>query len=132
MAKWLAVSVVTLSMVAGCAKPGMVGHWDSIGVKPEMARDQFRFLRPDDYSGELLKATVTLDKKGDYNAEVYYVGDMDTSSGTWEFADGRLVLRDSKYGSHTYPAELSKNGKQLYLRRQIRGTDVTFSFKRAK
>lgn len=124
--------MVCLSTLAGCAGPRVAGRWVSAGLDPEMARDQFRFLRPDDYSGELLKATVTLDKKGDYNAEVYYAGAMDTSSGTWELRDDRLMFRDTKYGSHTYPAELSKNGKELYLRRQIKGTDVTFAFKRSK
>ncbi len=111
-------------MIVLCGCVGITGKWISSSMEPEMARDQFRLLRPDDHEGQLIKATISLKKDSTYLAEVYYDGGADITTGTWQLTDNKLMLLDNKYGSHTFAVELSKNGKVLRIIRPIKGTDV--------
>jgi hypothetical protein len=111
-----------LIVLCGCA--GITGKWTGSSMEPEMARDQFRLLRPDDHEGQLVKATISLKKDSTYLAEVFYEGGADVTTGTWKLTDNKLTLLDNKYGSHTYTVELGGNRKVLRIIRPIKGTDV--------
>ena len=122
MQRFLYCLSTMMIVLCGCA--GITGKWISSSMDPEMARDQFRLLRPDDHKGQLIKATISLKKDSTYLAEVYYDGGADATTGTWKLTDNKLTLLDNKYGSHTFAVELSRNGKVLRIIRPIKGTDV--------
>ncbi|UCF33341.1 MAG: lipocalin family protein [Phycisphaerales bacterium] len=111
-------------LIVPCGCAGITGKWTASSMEPEMARDQFRLLRPDDHEGQLVKATISLKKDSTYLAEVFYEGGADVTTGTWKLTDNKLTLLDNKYGSHTYTVELSGNRKVLRIIRPIKGTDV--------
>ena len=114
--------------VAGCAT--ISGKWESESLYPEMARDQFQLFNSDGDRGEFMRAKVTLDRDKTYLAEVYYTAGNDLSRGTWEFGEGRLTLSDDKYGSHSYAAKLSGDGRSLTLTQPIKGSDVVLTLAR--
>ena len=114
--------------VAGCAT--LAGKWESESLYPEMARDQFQLFKSDGGSGEFIRAKVTLNQDNTYLAEVYYTSSNDLCRGTWEYGDGRLTMSDEKYGTHSYTAKLSGDGKFLKLTQPIKGSDVVLTLAR--
>jgi hypothetical protein len=118
-------------MLTGCSK-GVQGEWMSEGVTPAMARDQFKFLRPADFEGEFVKATLELRKDKKYKAEVYYAGELGYSSGTWMYDADRINFLDDQFGAHAYEAELTNGGKNLKIIKEIKGTNVKLHMRRVK
>ena len=114
--------------VAGCAT--VAGKWESQSLYPEMARDQFQLFKSDGGSGEFIRAKVTLNQDKTYLAEVYYTAGNDLCRGTWEYGEGRLTMSDEKYGTHSYTAKLSGDGKSLKLIQSIKGSDVVLTLAR--
>ncbi len=114
--------------VAGCAT--VAGNWESESLYPEMARDQFQLFRSDGGGGEFIRAKITLSQDKTYLAEVYYTAGNDLCRGTWAYGEGRLTMSDEKYGTHSYTAKLSGDGKSLKLIQPIKGSDVVLTLAR--
>lgn len=129
--RMMAFGILGLVLVSGCSQ-GVVGEWMSEGVTPTMARDQFKFLRPANFEGEFVKATIELRKDKKYKAEVYYAGELGYSSGTWMYDAGRINFLDDQFGAHTYNAELAGGGKSLTIITTIKGTNVKLHMRRVK
>ncbi len=126
--RWL--SMVAVLAVSGCAT--LVGDWESTSVSPEMARDQFQLIRSNNATEEFIQAKVTFNEDGKYVAEVFHAGGNSLTRGDWEYLDGRLTLNDSKFGEHSYVADLAGNGKTLQIVQPIKGTDVVLTMTRRK
>ena len=60
--------------LTGCAN--IQGSWISQSLNPEMARDQFKFLRPTDFAGEFIRASFSLRGDNTFAAQSYYSGGM--------------------------------------------------------
>ena len=115
--------------VAGCAT--VVGKWESESLYPEMARDQFQLFKSDGDSGDFIRAKVTFKQDKTYLAEVYYTTGNELYRGNWEYDEGRrLTMNDEKYGTHSYSAKLSGDGKSLKLTRRIKGSNVVLTLAR--
>ena len=125
------LGLAAASLMIGCGER-VDGEWMSQSVTPAMARDQLKFLRPANFNGEFVKATIELKKDKKYIAEVYYAGELGYSSGTWMYDSGRINFLDDKYGSHVYRAELARAGRELKIITTIKGTDVVLSMRRAR
>ncbi|MHC5109398.1 MAG: hypothetical protein ACYTHJ_05925 [Planctomycetota bacterium] len=121
---------LALVMVLGSGCASIVGNWESSQLSPDMAREEFRLLQSESSSGQFMRAKMTFDGEGTYNAEVQYEGGSVLSQGEWEWENGKLELEDDKFGSISYPAALSSNGKQLTLSERIRGTTVELTLDR--
>lgn len=118
-------AVISLS---GCVS--LAGRWAGGDLKPEMARDQFRLLRPTDQSGKLVSADVRLQDDGSYTAELTYDGKIEQSLGTWKLdAKGYLTFVDKQGRSFGYTVR-RPNDQTIELVKGIKGTDATLTLKK--
>ncbi len=114
--------------LSGCAT--LAGRWTGNELQPEMARDQFKLLRPADQSGKLVSADLRLQQDGSYTAELNYDGKVEQSLGTWKCAEkGHLTFVDKKGRSYGY-AVRRPNDQTLEMVKGIKGTDATLTLKK--
>jgi hypothetical protein len=122
------LALVALAGSSGCAS--FVGRWTGGSLAPEMARDQFKFLRPADQPGKFVSADVRLQQDGSYTAEVNYDGKIEQRVGTWKYDDkGFLVLNDKEGNSYAYALH-KVDDQTIQLVKGIKGTDVTLTLKK--
>ena len=114
--------------LSGCAT--LAGRWTGSELRPEMARDQFKLLRPADQSGKLVSADLRLQQDGSYTAELNYDGKVEQSLGSWKCdAKGYLTFVD-KHGSSYGYAVRRPNDQTIELVKGIKGTDATLTLKK--
>jgi len=114
--------------LSGCAT--LAGRWTGNELRPEMARDQFKLLRPTDQSGKLVSADLRLQRDGSYTAELNYDGKVEQSLGTWKCdAKGYLPFVDKRGRSYGY-AVRRPNDQTIELVKGIKGTDATLTLKK--
>ena len=78
--KYSAVGIVILT--AGC---DLVGRWTGSSVNPEMARDQFKLLRPESQPGKFVSADFRFQQDGTFTAEINYDGKLESHQGTFKY-----------------------------------------------
>ena len=111
--------------MGGCA--GLAGRWSGSDLRPEMARDQFKLLRPADQPGKLVSADLRLQPDGSYTAELNYDGRVEQSLGTWKFdVDGYLTFVDKQGRSYGY-AVRRPDDRTIQMVKGIKGTDATLT-----
>ena len=118
------------AMVApsGCAS--LAGRWSGNELRPEMARDQFKLLRPTDQSGKLVSADIRLQQDGSYTAELNYDGRVEQSLGTWKYnALGYLTFVDKHGRSFGYDIR-RPDDQTIEMVKGIKGTDATLTLKK--
>jgi hypothetical protein len=121
--KWPAIGVVL--MTTGCE---ITGHWTGNSLTPEMARDQFKILRPDGVPGKFVSADFRFQKDNSYTADINYDGKLESHQGTYKYDDGKktLMLRDKAGNSYMFAAK-KVDDKTLQLIKSIKGSDVTLT-----
>lgn len=116
-----------------CASSGCVnltGHWIGSDLKPEMARDQFQFLRTGEQSDNFVNTDLRLQQDGSYTAVTNYGGTLHNNTGTWKYDDkGYVTFTDSQGHSFAYAAR-KVDDNTLQIVRGIKGTDVTLTLKK--
>jgi hypothetical protein len=118
----------TLLGLSGCVS--VAGRWSGSELRPEMARDQFKFLRPTDQSGKLVSADLRLQPDGSYTAELNYDGKVEQSLGTWKCDEkGYLTFVDKQGRSFGY-AVRRPDDNTIELTKGIKGTDATLTLKK--
>lgn len=118
-------AVVSLS---GCVT--LAGHWLGDRLEPEMARDQFKLLRPTEQSGRLVSAELRLQEDGSYTAELNYDGRVEQSLGSWKFDDSRYLTFVDKSGrSYGYTVR-RPNDRTLEMVKDIKGTDAVLTLEK--
>ena len=111
--------------LCGCA--GLAGRWGGDELRPEMARDQFKLLRPADQAGRLVSADLRLQHDGSYTAELNYDGRVEQSLGTWKLdADSYLTFVDKQGRSYGY-AIRRVDDQTIQMVKGIKGTDATLT-----
>ncbi len=114
--------------LSGCAS--LAGHWSGNELRPEMARDQFKLLRPTDQSGKLVSADLRLQQDGSYTAELNYDGKVEQSLGTWKYNDrGYLTFVDKQGRSYGYDVR-RPDDQTIEMVKGIKGTDATLTLKK--
>lgn len=114
--------------LSGCVT--LAGHWTGDEIQPEMARDQFRLLRPAEQAGRFVSADLRLQQDGSYTAELNYDGRVEQSLGSWKLDDkGYLTFVDKVGKSYGY-AIRRPNDQTLEVVKGIKGTDATLTLKR--
>ena len=100
-------------------------------LRPEMARDQFELLRPDDMPGRFVEADLRFQQDGTFTAVVNYDGKLETHQGTFKYDQqvGKLTFTDNKGDSYVYGAK-KPDDNTLLLLKGIKGSDVTLTLKR--
>ncbi len=113
---------------SGCAT--MDGRWQGSQVDPEMARDQFKLLRPDHEPGRLVNADLRLHNDGSYTAELNYDGQIQRSQGTWDYDHSeRYITFVDEYG-HTYGYSVRRpDDRTAELVKEVQGTDAVLELK---
>jgi len=113
---------------AGCVS--YAGRWSGNELKPEMARDQFKLLRPTDQPGKLVSADLRLQQDGSYTAELNYDGNIEQSLGTWKYDDkGYLSFVDKQGRGYGY-AIRRLDDRTIQMVKSIKGTDATLTLKK--
>ncbi len=113
---------------SGCVS--LAGRWIGSELQPEMARDQFKLLRPTDQPGRLVSADLRLQQDGSYTAELNYDGNVVQSLGNWKYAaKGYLSFVDKQGRSYGY-AVRRPNDQTIELVKGIKGTDATLTLKK--
>ncbi len=114
--------------LSGCAT--LSGRWAGSELQPEMARDQFKLLRPVEQTGRFVSADLRLQKDGSYTAELNYDGQVEQSLGTWN-RDGKdnLTFVDKQGRSYGYVVR-RPNDQTLEMVKGIKGTDATLTLKK--
>jgi hypothetical protein len=114
--------------LCGCAS--LAGRWSGSELRPEMARDQFKLLRPAEQSGKLVSADLRLQQDGSYTAEFNYDGQVEQSLGTWKCDDkGYLTFVDKQGSSYGY-AVRRPDDQTIQMVKGIKGTDATLTLKK--
>ncbi len=114
--------------LSGCAS--FAGRWSGNELKPEMARDQFKLLRPAEQSGKLVSADIRLQHDGSYTAELNYDGNIEQSLGTWKYdGKGYLSFVDKQGRGYGY-AIRRLDDQTIRMVRSIKGTDATLTLKK--
>lgn len=131
--KWsgAVVGIMALMVLAGSTGcVSLAGRWTGDTLKPEMAREQFKLLRPAEEPGKFVSADLRLQPDGSFTAEVNYDGKLEQHMGTWKYDDkGFLNLNDKKGNSYGYAAK-KVDDQTLQLIKAIKGTDVTLTLKK--
>jgi hypothetical protein len=113
----------------GCVN--LTGHWIGSDLKPEMARDQFQFLRGGEQTDNFVNTDLRLQQDGSYTAVTNYGGTLHNNTGTWKYDDkGYVTFSDSQGHSYVYAAKKIDDNTLLIIR-GIKGTDVTLTLKKA-
>ena len=111
--------------LSGCAS--LAGRWSGNELRPEMARDQFKLLRPTEQSGKLVSADLRLQQDGSYTAELNYDGNIEQSLGTWKYDDkGYLSFVDKQGRGYGY-ALRRLDDQTIQMVKSIKGTDATLT-----
>jgi len=129
LGSWLKCSFIGLMMLtAGC---GISGRWAGSSLSPEMARAQFKLLRPESVPGNFVSADFRFQQDGTYTADLVYDGKLEAQQGTYTYdeAKGMLTLRDKKGNSYAFATKKPED-QTLQLVKGIKGTDVTLTLKR--
>jgi hypothetical protein len=114
--------------LSGCVS--LAGRWTGDELRPEMAREQFKLLRPTDQSGKLVSVDLRLQQDGSYTAELNYDGKVEQSLGTWKCDDkGYLTFVDKQGRGYGY-AVRRPNDQTIELVKGIKGTDATLTLKK--
>jgi hypothetical protein len=115
------------AVVSLCGCASLAGQWRGDELRPEMARDQFKLLRPADQAGRLVSADLRLQQDGSYTAELNYDGRVEQSLGTWKLdADGYLTFVDKQGRSYGY-AIRRVDDQTIQMVKGIKGTDATLT-----
>jgi hypothetical protein len=115
------------ALVSLCGCASLAGRWSGNELRPEMARDQFKLLRPTDQSGKLVNVDLRLQRDGSYTAELNYDGQVVQSLGTWKCDDkGYLTFVDKQGSSYGY-AVRRVNDQTIQMVKGIKGTDATLT-----
>jgi hypothetical protein len=114
--------------LSGCVS--LAGRWAGNELKPEMARDQFKLLRPTDQSGKLVSADLRLQRDGSYTAELNYDGKVEQSLGTWKYDDKSYLTFVDKQGRSYGYAVRRPNDQTIEMVKGIKGTDATLTLKK--
>ncbi|MBK9120680.1 MAG: hypothetical protein IPM18_13940 [Phycisphaerales bacterium] len=124
-----ALCLGALVCISGCAT--LAGHWTGEALAPEMARDQFKLLRPAEQSGRLVRAELRLQDDGSYTADLNYDGRVEQSRGTWSMDSkgGYLTFVDTQGRSYGY-AVRRPNDVTLEVIKGVKGTDATLTLKK--
>lgn len=117
--------VAALLPASGCAT--LAGRWSGDDLKPEMARDQFKLLRPSEQSGRLVSVELRLQQDGSYTAELNYDGRIEQSLGTWKVDDNRYLTFVDKDGRSYGYSIRRPNDNTLEMLKGIKGTDATLT-----
>lgn len=122
------LALTVLAGSSGCAS--LAGRWTGDSLKPEMARDQFKLLRPAEQPGKFVSADLRLQQDGTYTAEVNYDGKIERFMGTWKYDDkGFLNFVDKQGNSYGY-AVRKVDDETIQLIKGVKGTDVTLTLKK--
>ena len=89
---------IALTLLAGC---GIAGRWETVRVEPEQDAFSLGF--------------VTFDAGGRYTASARIGGVLRTSTGTYEWSGGALVLMPTSGASRTYRCRRSASGTELIM-----------------
>ena len=114
--------------LSGCVS--LAGRWAGNELKPEMARDQFKLLRPTDQSGKLVSADLRLQRDGSYTAELNYDGKVEQSLGTWKYDEKSYLTFVDKQGRSYGYAVRRPNDQTIEMVKGIKGTDATLTLKK--
>jgi hypothetical protein len=113
---------------SGCVT--LAGRWTGSDLRPEMARDQFKLLRPAEQSGKLVSVDLRLQQDGSYTAELNYDGKVEQSLGTWKYNDkGYLTFVDKQGRSYGYDVR-RPDDQTIQIVKGIKGTDATLTLKK--
>ncbi len=113
---WMLAALATAGLlVTGC---GVNGKWTLDSVTPDSAKGHFRL------------AAVTLNSDGSYVAESEYEGKKETSTGKYEYKDGKLTFMPDKGEQRSYDAELIDMGTHLRVKTASEHGDVVAVMKR--
>lgn len=117
-----------LVSLSGCAS--IVGRWSGSELKPEMARDQFKLLRPTEHPGRLVSVDLRLQQDGSYTAELNYDGNVEQSLGTWKCnLNNYLTFVDTGGKSYGYTVR-RPDDQTIQMVKGIKGTDATLTLKK--
>ena len=117
------LSIGAIVSLTGCSS--LVGRWTGDELNPEMARDQFKLLRPEGESRKLVSADLRLQQDGSYTAELMYDGYVEHSLGTWKMErPDYLSFVDNEGKSYGYSVRRSDDNS-IALAKSIKGTDAT-------
>jgi hypothetical protein len=129
LGSWLTYSAIgILALTAGC---DIVGRWSGSSLSPEMARDQFKLLRPEGMTGKFVSADFRFQKDGSYTADINYDGKLESHQGTYKYDANKsmLTLMDKQGNSYAYAAK-KVDDQTLQLVKGIKGSDVTLTLKK--
>lgn len=122
------LGLALLAGTSGCAT--LAGHWTGDSLKPEMARDQFKLLRPDAQPGKFVSADIRLQQDGTYMADVNYDGRLEHNMGTWKYdSKGFLNLVDKQGNSYGYGVR-KVDDQTIQVVKSIKGSDVSLTLKK--
>lgn len=118
----------SLILVAGC---GIEGRWAGSSLNPEMARDQFRLLRPESTPGKFVSADMRFQQDGTCTADVVYDGKLESQQGTYQYDANKslLTITDKQGNSYAYAAK-KVDDQTLQIVKGVKGTDVTLTLKK--
>jgi hypothetical protein len=122
------LALTVLAGSSGCAT--LAGRWTGDSLKPEMARDQFKLLRPAEQSGKFVSADLRLQPDGSYTAEVNYDGKVERFMGSWKYDDKGFVTFVDKQGNSYGYAVRKVDDQTIQLIKSVKGTDVTLTLKK--
>ena len=123
-----ALCLGVVASLFGCVN--LAGRWMGDELQPEMARDQFKLLRPTDQSGKLVSVDLRLQQDGTYTAELNYDGKIVESLGNWKYADkGYLSFVDKQGRSYGYGVR-RPNDETIQMVKSIKGTDAILTLKK--
>lgn len=120
--------LVLIGASTGCVN--LTGHWIGSDLKPEMARDQFQFLRSGEQSDNFVNTDLRLQQDGSYTAVTNYGGTLHNNTGTWKYDDkGYVTFTDSQGHAFAYAAR-KVDDNTLQIIKGVKGTDVTLTLKK--
>ena len=115
------------AVVSLCGCASLAGRWSGNELRPEMARDQFKLLRPAEQPGKLVSVDLRLQQDGSYTAELNYDGQVEQSLGTWKCdAKGYLSFVDKQGRGYGY-AIRRVDDQTIQMVKGIKGTDATLT-----
>ncbi len=125
-AKYPVFGIVLLTV--GC---DIVGRWSGSSLSPEMARDQFKLLRPESKPGKFVSADFRFQQDGSYTADIVYDGKLEARQGTYKYDAGKgmLTMMDKQGNSYAFAAK-KVDDQTLQVVKGIKGTDVTLTLKK--
>jgi hypothetical protein len=100
-------------------------------LTPEMARDEFRLIRPQNEPGRFVSADFHIQKDGTFTAEINYNGKVKPCQGTYKYNADKHTVTFTDTAGNNYLYHVKKpNADTLELVTSIKGTDVTLTLKK--